>query len=195
MRSALAAKKATATIPIVFLLGSDPVQLGLAASLSKPGGNATGTTIRTTELAPKRLGLLYELDSNLRKVAFLVNPASTTADDEIEEVRVAANTIGRPPPVLLKARTITDINSAFASIAEQQVRALIISADPLFMARREQLVGLAANSRTPVVYPFREFVDEGGLMSNGPRLTAAVPSRRLSCRPHSQRHETKRPAG
>ena len=173
MRSALAAKNATATIPIVFVLGSDPVQLRLAASLNKPGGNATGTTILTTELAPKRLGLLYELDPNIRNVAILVNPASTTADDEIEELKAAAESTKRPHPLVLKAGSISEINAAFASAAEQQVRALIISADPLFMARRQELLGLAARGRMPVIYPFREFVDDGGLMSYGPSLASA----------------------
>jgi len=173
MRSALAARNATATIPIVFVLGSDPVQLRLAASLSRPGGNATGTTILTTELAPKRLGLLYELDPNIRNVAILVNPASTTADDEIEDVKVAAESTKRPQPLVLKARSISEINAAFASAVEQQVRAFIISADPFYMAQREQLLGLAENGRMPVIYPFREFVDDGGLMSYGPSLAAA----------------------
>jgi putative ABC transport system substrate-binding protein len=173
MRSALAARNATATIPIVFVLGSDPVQLRLAASLNKPGGNATGTTILTTELAPKRLGLLYELDPSIRNAAILVNPASTTANDEIGEVKVAAESTKRPHPLVLKAGSISEINAAFASAAEQQVRALIISADPLFTARREQLIGLAANGRMPVIYPFREFVDDGGLMSYGPSLASA----------------------
>jgi putative ABC transport system substrate-binding protein len=173
MRSALAARNATATIPIVFVLGSDPVQLRLATSLNKPGGNATGTTILTTQLAPKRLGLLYELDPNIQKVAILVNPASTTANDEIEEVKVAAASTKRPYPTVLKAGSISEIDAAFASAAQQQVRALIISADPLFTTRREQLIGLAANGRMPVIYPFREFVDDGGLMSYGPILASA----------------------
>jgi putative ABC transport system substrate-binding protein len=124
MRSALAARNATATIPIVFVLGSDPVQLRLAASLNKPGGNATGTLILTTELAPKRLGLLYELDPSIRNVAILVNPASTTADDEIESLKVAAESTKRPHPLVLKAGSISEIDAAFASAAEQKVRAL-----------------------------------------------------------------------
>jgi putative tryptophan/tyrosine transport system substrate-binding protein len=173
MRSALAARNATATIPIVFVLGSDPVQLRLAASLNKPGGNATGTTILTTELAPKRLGLLYELDPSIRNVAIVVNPASTTANDEIAETKVAAQSTKRPAPVVLKAGSISEIDAAFTSASEQQVRGLLLSADPLFMARREQLVGLAANRKMPTIYPFREFVEAGGLMSYGPSLGSA----------------------
>jgi len=172
MRSAQAAKNATSTIPVVFVLGFDPVKLGLVASYNKPGGNVTGTTIITTELATKRLNLLYDLDPNVRNVAILVNPESTSADVEIENVIDAARNTGRPLFVL-KASTGGEIDAAFASAVEQQVRAFIVSADPLFMARREQIVGLAASHKMPVIYPFREFVDGGGLMSYGPSLAMA----------------------
>jgi putative tryptophan/tyrosine transport system substrate-binding protein len=172
IRSAEAAKNATATIPIVFVIGFDPVKLRLVASFNKPGGNMTGTTIITTELATKRLNLLYDLDPSMRNVAFLVNPEAPSADAEIEEVIVAARNTRRPSFVLT-ASSINEIDAAFASAAEQQVRALMISADPLFMTRRAQLVGLAASHKMPVVYPFREFVDDGGLMSYGPSLASA----------------------
>jgi putative ABC transport system substrate-binding protein len=172
VRSAEAAKHATATTPIVFVIGFDPVKLRLVASFNKPGGNMTGTTIITTELATKRLNLLYDLDPSVRNVAFLVNPEAPSADAEIEEVIVAARNTRRPSFVLT-ASSINEIDAAFASAAEQQVRALMISADPLFMTRRAQLVGLAASHKMPVVYPFREFVDDGGLMSYGPSLASA----------------------
>jgi putative tryptophan/tyrosine transport system substrate-binding protein len=172
VRSAEAAKNATATIPIVFVIGFDRVKLRLVASFNKPGGNMTGTTIITTELATKRLNLLYDLDPSMRNVAFLVNPEAPSADAEIEEVVVAARNTRRPSFVLT-ASSINEIDAAFASAAEQQVRALMISADPLFMTRRAQLVGLAASHKMPVVYPFREFVDDGGLMSYGPSLASA----------------------
>ncbi len=172
VRSAEAAKNATAKTPIVFVIGFDPVKLRLVASFNKPGGNMTGTTIITTELATKRLNLLYDLDPSVRNVAFLVNPEAPSADAEIEEVIVAARNTRRPSFVLT-ASSINEIDAAFASAAEQQVRALMISADPLFMTRRAQLVGLAASHKMPVVYPFREFVDDGGLMSYGPSLASA----------------------
>jgi putative ABC transport system substrate-binding protein len=172
LRSAQAAKNATTTIPVVFVIGFDPVKLGLVASFNKPGGNLTGTTIITTELATKRLSLLYDLDPGMRNVAILVNPESMRADVEIENVIVAARDTGRPLFVL-RASSISEIDAAFASLAEQQLRALIISGDPFFMTRRAQLVGLAASHKMPVVYPFREFVDDGGLMSYGPSLTSA----------------------
>ena len=172
VRSAEAAKNATTTIPVVFVIGFDPVKVGLVASFNKPGGNLTGTTIITTELATKRLSLLYDLDPGMRNVAILVNPELMRADVEIENVIVAARDTGRPLFVL-RASSISEIDAAFASLAEQQLRALIISAAPFFMTRRAQLVGLAASHKMPVVYPFREFVDDGGLMSYGPSLTSA----------------------
>ena len=171
VRSAEAAKNATTTIPVVFVIGFDPVKHGLVASFNKPGGNLTGTTIIATELATKRLSLLYDLDPGMRNVAILVNPESR-ADVEIENVIVAARDTGRPLFVL-RASSISEIDAAFASLAEQYLRALIISSDPFFMTRRAQLVGLAASHKMPVVYPFREFVDDGGLMSYGPSLTSA----------------------
>jgi putative ABC transport system substrate-binding protein len=171
MRSAQAAKTATARIPIVFVLGFDPVKLGLVASLNKPGGNITGTTIITTELAPKRLSLLYHLHPQIQNVAILVNPESTSADVEIENIRAADKT-GRSI-FALKARSSSEIDAAFASDLGRQVGAFIVSADPFFMTRRAQLVAIAAAHKIPVVYPFREFVEDGGLMSYGPSLTAA----------------------
>jgi putative ABC transport system substrate-binding protein len=172
MRSAEAAKNATTTIPIVFVIGFDPVKLRLVASFNKPGGNMTGTTIITTELATKRLNLLYDLDPSVRNVGFLVNQKAPSADAEIEEVVVAARNTRRLS-VVLKASSINEIDTAFVSASEQQVRALMISADPLFMTRRAQVVDLAARHQVPVVYPFREFVDDGGLMSYGPSLALA----------------------
>ena len=171
-RSAQAAKNATPTIPIVFVLGVDPVKLGLVATFNKPGGNITGMTIVTTELATKRLNLLYDLDPGIRNAAIVVNPESPTADVEIDSERVAADSTGRPFFVF-KASSESEIDAAFASAVEQQVRALVISADPFFMTRRAQIVGLAANRTMLVIYPFREFVDDGGLVSYGPSLANA----------------------
>jgi putative ABC transport system substrate-binding protein len=171
-RSAQAAKKATTTIPIVFVLGSDPVGLGLVKSFNIPEGNITGITIITTELATKRLKLVYDLDPEMRNVAILVNPEATAADIEIESERVAANSTGRPF-ILLKASTGAEIEAAFASAIVQEVRALVVSADPFFMAQRSQIVQLAADHKLSAMYAFREFVDDGGLMSYGPNLALA----------------------
>jgi putative ABC transport system substrate-binding protein len=171
IRSAQAAKKATATIPIVFVLGFDPVQLRLVASVNKPGGNITGTTTITTELAPKRLSLLFNLDPGIQNAAILMNPRSISTDVEEKEVVAAAKATGRQIYVL-KASSGSEIDVAFAS-AQQQARALVLSADPLFMTLRARIVGLAAKYKMPVMYPFREYVDDGGLMSYGPSLASA----------------------
>jgi putative ABC transport system substrate-binding protein len=172
LRSVLAAKKATTTIPIVAVLGFDPVKLGIVDSFNKPGGNITGTTIIATELGPKRLSLLYDLDRTIQKVAILVNPASANADLEIESVSAAAKNAGLPL-VSLKAGSAGEIDAAFAAATAQDVQGLILNPDPFFMTRRNQLVALAATHKIQVVYSFREFVDEGGLMSYGPSLALA----------------------
>ena len=172
VRVAQSAKKATATIPVVFVLGGDPVGLGLVTSFNKPDGNITGVTIIATELVAKRLKLLYDLDPEIRNAAILVNPQATTANVEIESAEAAANSTGRSL-VVLKASSVLEIEAAFASAIEQQVRALAVSADPFFMAQRAQVVGLAADRKFPAMYPFREFVEEGGLMSYGPSLALA----------------------
>ena len=172
IRSAQAAKKATATIPIVFVLGFDPVQLRLVASINKPGGNITGTTTITTELAPKRLSLLFNLDPGIQNAAILMNPGSIGTDVEEKEVVAAARATGRQFFVL-KASSGSEIDVAFASAFQQQARALVLSADPLFMTLRARIVGLAAKYKMPVMYPFREYVDDGGLMSYGPSLASA----------------------
>jgi putative tryptophan/tyrosine transport system substrate-binding protein len=172
LRSVQAAKKATATIPIVALLGFDPVKLGIVESFNKPGGNITGTTIIANELGPKRLSLLYDLGPGIQKVALLVNPASTNAELEIESVSAAAKNAGRPI-VALKAGTTTEIDAAFAAATAQEVQGLILNPDPFFTTRRNQLVALAMTHKIPVVYSFREFVDDGGLMSYGPSLVLA----------------------
>jgi putative ABC transport system substrate-binding protein len=169
--TALAAKKATQTIPIVAVLGFDPVKVGLAASFNRPGGNFTGTTIITTEMAPKRLSLLYELDPGIKKIAVLVNPAAS-ADAETANVINAATSTGRAW-VVLRAGSENELEAAFATAEREGVRGLVMTADSLFMARRAKLAALAESYKLPVVYPFREFVDAGGLMSYGPSLQAA----------------------
>ena len=171
-RSAQAAKNSTPTIPIVFVLGVDPVKLGLVTTFNNPGGNITGLTIIANELVPKRLNLLYDLDPGIRNAAIVVSPESPTADVEIDSGRAAASNTGRPFFVF-KASSEREIDAAFASASEQQVHALVISPDPFFMTRRAQIVGLAANRKMLVMYAFREFVDDGGLMSYGPNLANA----------------------
>jgi putative tryptophan/tyrosine transport system substrate-binding protein len=166
---ALAAKAATATIPIVFTGGSDPVRLGLVASLSRPGGNATGVINISTELTAKRLELLRELVPNASVIAVLFNPASPDAEAQRREVEDAARTIGQAI-LSVNASTERDFDAVFALIVEKQVRALFVSGDPLFTSRRTRLVALAAENAIPASYSFRDFVLAGGLMSYGANL-------------------------
>lgn len=167
--SAKAAVKATTTIPIVFVVGFDPVKLGLVASLNDPGGNATGASLFTTELASKRLELLYSLIPGSSTVATLVNPRSGSSEVETRDTSAVARHSERPL-IVLRASTETEIGSAFASAVEQRVGAIVVSADPFFTTRREQVVALAAHHAMPVVYPLRQYVDAGGLMTYGPEL-------------------------
>jgi putative ABC transport system substrate-binding protein len=169
---AAAAKAATASIPIVFNIGSDPVKVGLVASLSRPGGNATGVNILTEELAAKRIGLLHDLVPANLVIAHLVNPNYPPTESIIREVEAATRTMGRKV-LLLKASNENDINAAFATIAQMRVGALIVAADPYFNGRREQIVALAARYAVPACYEQREFALAGGLMSYGTSITDA----------------------
>jgi ABC-type uncharacterized transport system substrate-binding protein len=170
--AAFAAKAATATIPIVFFTGGDPVQLGLVASLNRPGGNVTGVTSMNAELGAKRLGLLHELLPGAAPFALLVNPKNPTSDAMITDVRAAAAAIGRQVEVLT-ASTHRDIDTVFASLLQKRVAAVSVSPDVLFLARRTQVVTLAVYHRVPAVFAFREDAEAGGLMSYGSSITAS----------------------
>jgi putative tryptophan/tyrosine transport system substrate-binding protein len=167
--SPLAAKTATTTIPIVFTLGGDPVEAGLVASLNRPGGNLTGTTIMAVEVGSKRLELLRQLLPNSTVVAMLSNPNFPTATSEARDVQAAARTFGMHFDVL-KASTESEINTAFRTIVQQRTDALIVGTDPFLLGQRDQLVRLAARHLVPTIYFLREFVEAGGLMSYGPNI-------------------------
>jgi putative ABC transport system substrate-binding protein len=169
--SALAAKGATSTIPIVFEVGTDPVREGLVASFARPGGNLTGFAILVGELTPKRLELLSELVPQAGVIALLVNPNSPEAEPIIRGAQEAARVKGVPLPVL-KAGTDGEIDAAFASLAQLHAGALVVGADPFFLSRREHLVALAARYATPAIYGGRPFATSGGLISYGPSPTA-----------------------
>jgi putative tryptophan/tyrosine transport system substrate-binding protein len=166
-RTALAAKAATATIPIVFTTGSDPVQDGLVASLNQPGGNVTGVNAMQVEAQEKRVGLLHELLPATRRLAVLVNPGNQMTDSLVTNTRAAAASIGQQVEVIAVSKA-DDIDTAFAGLAQQQVGALLVSPDTLLDNRRVQLVMLAVRHAVPAIYPFRESVQAGGLMSYGP---------------------------
>jgi len=166
----VAAKAATATIPIVFGVGGDPVQLGLVASLARPGGNATGINFFNTEVVAKRLRLLHDLVPNAARVAVLVNPANaTTAESNLREVQEAAPTLGLQIQIV-NASTIGEIDAAFATLARERLDALLVSGDAFFVGRRVQLATLAASYKIPASYSTRDYVAAGGLMSYGTDL-------------------------
>jgi putative ABC transport system substrate-binding protein len=166
----LAAKGATSTIPIVFANVGNPVETGLVASLARPGGNLTGFSILLGELVPKRIELLAELVPQATVIGLLVNPtnpANETNESTIRDVQEAARAKGMQLGIL-KASSESEIDAAFASLAQRHAGALIVAADPLFFIRREQLVALASRDAVPAAYAWREFVAAGGLISYGP---------------------------
>src|SRR5215470_6964625 len=170
--AAVAAKSATSTIPIVFRGGADPVGDGLVASLARPGGNLTGVSVIADELTAKRLELLSELVPRARVIALLMNPNNASADRVIREVQEAARMKGLQLHVL-KARSESEIDAAFASLVQLHADALVVGGDPFFTSRREQLVTLASRRAVPSSYAWREFAASGGLISYGPSLMSA----------------------
>jgi putative tryptophan/tyrosine transport system substrate-binding protein len=161
-----AAKQATATIPIVFATGSDPVQAGLVQSFNRPGGNATGVTTSTNLMEPKRLGLLRELAPGVSLVGALVNPNFPAAVRQAADIEQAARTVGQRI-LIANASTDDGLEAAFASFVRGGVGALLVTADPYFDVRRDRIVAFAARQRLPAIYQFREFAVAGGILSYG----------------------------
>ena len=171
--SALAAKAATRTIPILFLVGPDPVESGLVVSLNRPGGNVTGISLFSTDLAAKRLELLLDLVPTTKSIGFLRNPTSPASFEiEANKLQIAANAVG-VHLVMVDASTREDIEAAFATLIRQRVEALLVSADAFFFTQVNQLAGLAARNALPTISHFREFTTAGGLISYGPSFPAA----------------------
>jgi ABC-type uncharacterized transport system substrate-binding protein len=168
--AALAAKAATTTIPIVFIVAEDPVRLGLVASLARPGGNLTGINIFTIELAAKRLELLRELVPGAARMAVLVTAAN--AETTVRNVEAAARALGLQIQVF-NVSTIREIDAAFATFARERPDALFVSGDPFLSGRRVQLAQLAAFHRLPATYALRDYAEAGGLMSYGPSIADA----------------------
>src|SRR5262245_46429587 len=168
--SAQAAKKATTTVPIVFGVGGDPVATGLVESFGRPGANLTGSTLVTTEMEPKRLGLLHELLPDVGVIGALLNPDFPQATRQEHELESAARTLGKRLYVS-RASNDAELSRAFTSFLEQRVGALLIAADAYFDTRRDQMVAFAAQNRLPAMYQFREYAVAGGLMSYGPSIT------------------------
>jgi ABC-type uncharacterized transport system substrate-binding protein len=167
-----AVKAATATIPIVFTTGFDPVRTGLVASLSRPGGNATGVVFTTTDLATKQLGLLHELAPKAAVIAVLADPNQPELAVELREIEAAGRAIGRQI-LVVKAANERELNAAFATIVQARADALLVRGSPLFLTRRRQLVLLATRHAVLASYVSRDYVELGGLMSYGPSITDA----------------------
>jgi putative tryptophan/tyrosine transport system substrate-binding protein len=171
--AALPAKAATTVIPIVFMIGSDPVELGLVAGLNRPGGNLTGVAYLNVEVAPKRLELLHELIPTAKSIALLVNPANpVVADAQAKELQAAISTLDLNL-MLVKASNPLEMEDAFATLVRERVEALQIGVDPLFGNHVDQLVALAARHKVPTIYPWREFTAAGGLMNYGSSIPDA----------------------
>jgi putative tryptophan/tyrosine transport system substrate-binding protein len=171
--TALAAKSATATTPIVFAIGEDPVELGLVSSFSRPGGNVTGVSFLTSDLVPKRLELLNKIVPAGTLIGFLVNPAAPQAEAQIRQAENTARILGAQL-LIFNASTPSEIEAVFASLAAQRVDAFQVANGALFLEAGPQLAALAARHKLPTVYPYREAVEAGGLMSYGPNIPDAV---------------------
>jgi putative ABC transport system substrate-binding protein len=170
--SALGVRAASATIPLVFLAGDDPVKFGLVASLNRPGGTATGVAWLTSELFAKRLEIVRELAPGARAIGVLVNPKSPEAAPQLQEIEAAARTLGQPLRIG-NASSDADFGVAFAGFAEARVDALIVSNDAFFNGNRERILALAARHRIPAIYDRREYAAAGGLISYGTSYAAA----------------------
>jgi putative tryptophan/tyrosine transport system substrate-binding protein len=164
-----AAKAATSIIPIVSLIGGDPVEVGLAASFSRPGGNVTGIAQLVVAAEQKRLELLHELVPTAKTIAYLVNPANPNGKRQVQNAVSQEHALGVKLGVL-EASSETDFDAAYASIVQDRIGALVIGADPFFFVQRDQLVALSIRHAVPTMYFFREFAAAGGLISYGTKL-------------------------
>ncbi len=165
--STVAAKSATATIPIVFVTGTDPIKLGLVASLNRPGSNITGVSFLVNTLVAKQLEVLHEA-----VIGYLVNPTYVNAEADTRNVLAAAEVVGQKL-LVVQAHTDSELEAAFATLIQQRAGALVVGADPFFFDRRAKLVELAARQKVPAIYFLREFASAGGLMSYGTSITEA----------------------
>jgi putative ABC transport system substrate-binding protein len=170
--AAFAAKAATSSIPIVMVVGSDPVKEGLIHSLNRPGGNITGATVFSYQMESKRLSLLHEAAPAAKTIAVLLNPSNPAAELQLRDVREAAPRIGIEV-LTFNANTENEFESIFATMAQRQAGGLVVAADPFFNSRRTRLIALAEQHRLPAIYEWRQFAVDGGLMSYGTVLTDA----------------------
>jgi putative ABC transport system substrate-binding protein len=194
--AALAAKAATATIPIVFLTGGDPVKTGLVTSLNRPGGNLTGVTTLNVEIGPKRFEVLRELLPAAKAMAVLINPNNhpVVVEAEITQAQALAGPLGLQMIHVLKATTERDLDDAFSTAVQRGAGGVVISADHVFLGHSAQLAILSLRHALPTISPYREFVAAGGLMSYGGQPHRTIPSGGCLRRPHPQGRETGGPA-
>jgi putative ABC transport system substrate-binding protein len=171
--SAVAAKSATVTIPIVFVIGGDPVGLGLVASLNRPGGNITGVSVLIGTLAAKALEVLHETVPQATLIGYLVNPTNADANTNTKNMLAAAESVGQKL-LVVQASTDSELESAFATLVQQRAGALVVGAEPFFINRRAQLVEIAARQKLPAIYTLRDFATAGGLMSYGTNIAEAT---------------------
>jgi putative tryptophan/tyrosine transport system substrate-binding protein len=172
VQSALAAKPASSSVPVVFANGSDPLRFGLVDSLNRPGGNITGVSFFTATLEAKRLGLLTQLVPAATAVGVLANPGNANAESQRQDIEQGGRVLGRPVAIV-DASDEQEIDAAFTTLAQRRTAALLVASDPFFFSRREQIVALAARHRLPAIYEWREFAEAGGLASYGTNLTDA----------------------
>ena len=170
---ARAAKAATATIPIVFYYGGDPVEDGLVASLNRPGGNLTGVTFLNTVLGPKRLELLRDLVPKVSLIGVLINPTNQLGQTQLKDLQAASRTLGLSIHVV-NASNDDEIDAAFAALVREGAGALVVGADAFFNSRRDRLIALTARHALPAIYPLRVVPIEGGLMSYGTSVIEAI---------------------
>ena len=170
--SALAAKEATTTIPVVFNTGSDPVKAGLVQSLNRPGSNVTGAVVLSDAMEQKRFGILQEIVPDVTIFGAIVNPNYPPSADQMRDLELAAPRLGRQL-LVVKASNDGELDSAFAALSQAQVGALLVASDPYFDTRRTRIIAFAAQNRLPTIYQFREYAAEGGLVSYGPSITDA----------------------
>jgi len=170
--STVAAKSATATIPIVFTTGADPIKLGLVASLNRPGSNITGVSFLVNTLVAKQFEVLHEAVPKTALIGYLVNPTYVNAEADTRNVLAAAEVVGQKL-LVVQAHTDSELEAAFVTLIQQRAGALVVGADPFFFDRRAKLVELAARQKVPAIYFLREFASAGGLMSYGTSITEA----------------------
>jgi putative ABC transport system substrate-binding protein len=170
--SAVAAKSATATIPILIMIGADPIKSGLVASLNRPGGNITGVNFLNNVLIAKRFEILHETVPKTELIGFLVNPTNPNAELDTKNMLAAAGSVGQKIAIV-QARTDSELETTFVTLVQQRAGALVVGADPFLIARRDKLIELAERQSMPTIYPLREFAVAGGLMSYGTSITEA----------------------